>query len=211
MANTKSGFTSTRRLLQFIILIININNKLTLPHPALTDAIATSPISSPSKESQLTLFHCTTDISLVLSSRPTDPLQPPTLTTRKCLALRVKSSGTWLCSLLILSGDLETNPGPPRTFKYPCGACAKPCMKNQAAVMCDTCEKWTHLKCTQISAQNFKALSNPNASWHCCNCGIPEFNSSLFDDFRIGYLHLPSPPHPHQLLYLRHHRPPQPH
>ena len=194
MANTKSGFTSTRRLLQFIILIININNKLTLPQPALTDAIATSPISSPSKESQLTLFHCTTDISLVLSSRPTDPLQPPTLTTRKCLALRVKSSGTWLCSLLILSGGLETNPGPPRTFKYPCGACAKPCMKNQAAVMCDTCEKWTHLKCTQISAQNFKALSNPNASWHCCNCGIPEFNSSLFDDFRIGHLHLPSPP-----------------
>ena len=196
MAGTKAGFRSTRRLIQLIILVSSINNKFTPPNPKTTDAPITAPLSTLSKEYQMTLFYCASDISQVLSSKSLDPLQPPTLSTRKSLALRVNSSGTWLCSLLILSGDLETNPGPQRQriYKYPCAVCAKPCMKNQDAVMCDTCEQWNHRKCTQISLTTFKALQNPNTSWHCCNCGMPDFNSSLFDDYRIENLHLPSPP-----------------
>lgn len=41
--------------------------------------------------------------------------------------------------LLVLSGDVESNPGP---VKYPCGICSKPVRINQKGVACDTCSLW---------------------------------------------------------------------
>ena len=39
--------------------------------------------------------------------------------------------------------------------KYPCTTCKAPCRSNQSAIECTTCEKWTHLKCTQLSQTEF--------------------------------------------------------
>ena len=43
--------------------------------------------------------------------------------------------GSYCSWLLLLSGDIEINPGPVR---YPCTVCAKPVRVNQRGVMCDT-------------------------------------------------------------------------
>ena len=48
--------------------------------------------------------------------------------------------------LLMLCGDVSSNPGP-RQWKYPCGSCAKPVMRNQEGIQCDLCESWYHLNC----------------------------------------------------------------
>jgi hypothetical protein len=31
----------------------------------------------------------------------------------------------------------------------------------------------------------YEPLEQSNASWYCCNCGLPNFNTSLFEDFEI--------------------------
>ncbi len=41
--------------------------------------------------------------------------------------------------LLMLCGDVPSNPGP-RHWRYPCGTCAKPVMRNQEGIQCDLCE-----------------------------------------------------------------------
>ena len=35
---------------------------------------------------------------------------------------------------------------PPNNFKSPCSICNKNCLKNQACVQCDHCDKWCHIK-----------------------------------------------------------------
>jgi len=43
---------------------------------------------------------------------------------------------------ILLSGDVELNPGPP---KYPCGECGKACTSYKgakASILCDTCNTW---------------------------------------------------------------------
>ena len=85
----------------------------------------------------------------------------------------------FLTQLLLLSGDVELNPGPPT--KYPCGECSRPCKKNQPAILCDNCESWYHQKCLQMNTAIFEALGDCSFTWICCNCGIPNFSSNIFD------------------------------
>ena len=88
--------------------------------------------------------------------------------------------GCWLIALLLLSGDIELNPGP-RTWKYPCGVCSKPCKSNQPAIQCDTCNSWIHKKCVSINPTIWTSLANSSVSWECINCGLPNFSSSFFN------------------------------
>ena len=82
--------------------------------------------------------------------------------------------------LLLLSGNIESNPGPCRKIKFPCGICNKACTKFQPSVACDHCNVWFHKKCIQMNTLNFNSLKN--ISWYCCNCGLPSFSSELFSD-----------------------------
>ena len=54
------------------------------------------------------------------------------------------------------------------------------CTKFQASVACDSCNKWFHKDCILMNSQNFSALKN--ISWHCFNCGLPNFSSALFSE-----------------------------
>jgi len=89
------------------------------------------------------------------------------------------------CLLMLLAGDIEVNPGP-RTPKFPCGECGKAVTwsTKRLAVACDDCNTWFHTDCLQMSPACYNAVAHPDASWHCCSCGIPHFTSSLFDSFQ---------------------------
>ena len=88
---------------------------------------------------------------------------------------------TSLLQLLILlqAGDLEVNPGPYKP-KYPCEVCSKAVKWGQQALKCDDCEGWIHRDCIGMNSETYQALANNSASWICCNCGLPNFSSSLF-------------------------------
>lgn len=87
---------------------------------------------------------------------------------RPTMSVSVKEK-TLVTLLLILSGDCHPNPGP---IKHPCGLCDKPVAKNHRAVLCNTCSKWSHIKCSGISLEEYKKLqiSNATEKWYCSSC-----------------------------------------
>ena len=59
----------------------------------------------------------------------------------------------WL--ILLLAGDVETNPGPTR---YPCTVCSKAVMSRQKVVKCTRCERWTDASYGGISNTEYTNL-----------------------------------------------------
>ena len=87
-----------------------------------------------------------------------------------------------MSSLLVLAGDVELNPGPPKC-KYPCWICSKPVKKSDPAVCCDQCDQWLHNSCRGLSAHLYEAMKSSSVTWICPTCGLPSFTSSLFNSF----------------------------
>ena len=88
--------------------------------------------------------------------------------------------------LIVRASDTELNPGP-RHCKYPCGICSKAVKwdPNQPSIACDSCSVWYHKNCLHMPSAVFEALADNSASWICCNCGLPNFSSSLFNSFMV--------------------------
>ena len=82
-------------------------------------------------------------------------------------------------SCLILSGDIEENPGP---VKHPCLACEKPVAKSHRAIMCEICEKWIHIKCSNITPAEYLQLSGSDEPWFCIYCSVFSFSDSFFSE-----------------------------
>ena len=72
--------------------------------------------------------------------------------------------------LVMQSGDVEMNRGPP---KYPCGICSKNVNWNAKAIQCDGCDVLFHARCANIGPESFKALNKTEVTWICNHCGIP--------------------------------------
>ena len=75
-----------------------------------------------------------------------------------------------LCSLvLILSGDINLNPGP---IIYPCSICGVPVKSNQKAILCDGCDLWTHIRCGGVSEDKYSDYQDgeDTGSWVCPRC-----------------------------------------
>ena len=64
--------------------------------------------------------------------------------------------------LLLMSGNVHPNPGP----IFPCSVCAGNVTWWGKSVQCCTCSKWVHLRCSQLSLSNFRALGSSH-SWSC--------------------------------------------
>ena len=63
---------------------------------------------------------------------------------------------SYLCAFLsitlVLSGDIEANPGP-KPPKFSCGHCNKACCDYKGAmssILCELCNTWYHAVCVQI-------------------------------------------------------------
>ena len=74
--------------------------------------------------------------------------------------------------LLVLSGDVEANPGP---IRHPCTICSKCVRNNQRAILCSKCGMWTHAKCCGVSIPEYQKLSDrEDDSWLCPGCLMAE-------------------------------------
>lgn len=86
------------------------------------------------------------------------------------------------------SGDIQPNPGPESTPKYPRKECKKNVRSNQNAILCAVCMTWSHVKCLVMSKVSFRYyLENPNLDWIC----------SLF--FKVYVPYTLKPPTPSRL------------
>lgn len=80
-------------------------------------------------------------------------------------------------TLILLSGDIEINPGPEKTKKSECcPSCRKTVRCNQKKLECQQCSRVYHLKCE---------ASNPRHitfnTWCCALCALPPLSDSFFD------------------------------
>ena len=71
-------------------------------------------------------------------------------------------------TLLLASGDIESNPGP---VQYPCTVCEKPVKRNQRGIMCDSCSQWTHARCGDVGEAEYLLLTTQESTeWFCPLC-----------------------------------------
>ena len=57
---------------------------------------------------------------------------------------------------LLMCGDIHPCPGP--VPSCPCVICSKGVRSNSKAVSCDTCERWTRIKCAGITVNRYRNL-----------------------------------------------------
>ena len=71
--------------------------------------------------------------------------------------------------LILLSGDIEVNPGP---LTYDVGPlCLQVVAENHNAILCDNCTKWYHAKCVNMSVEDYKLLAQiDDFNWLCIYC-----------------------------------------
>lgn len=78
----------------------------------------------------------------------------------------IQHSSFWLLKLLLLSGDVETNPGPSKII---CGSCSKLAESN--SIICDFCTKNFHLACVNLDETNAKVFTDSDRVFICDLCG----------------------------------------
>ena len=67
--------------------------------------------------------------------------------------------------LILLSGQVEVNPGPPMSGSlnlssiFPCGYCEDPVTWEQRGICCDSCDMWFHKDCVDMGSFTFLAYS----------------------------------------------------
>ena len=91
--------------------------------------------------------------------------------------------------ILLLSGDVQLNPGlPTRTPKYPCGVCSKNVNSNHKAMECGDCFTWYRIKYVNMGDNMYQVHMHHNSyTWVCFKCCLPNFtNSSLFTTFTVS-------------------------
>ena len=85
------------------------------------------------------------------------------------------------CMLNIHSGCLHSkNPNRQSTLNNApftcnkcsqCPVCSKKVAKNHKAILCDLCNTWVHIKCNQLSSDDYEQFKiNPNLNFTCLQC-----------------------------------------
>ena len=83
--------------------------------------------------------------------------------------------------MLLLSGNIELNPGPGQASIFPCGYCQSDVSWDCSGVACDNCKVWFHRSCADISKSGYSKLSEVDVSWRCHRCcHTNSLNSHLF-------------------------------
>ena len=78
--------------------------------------------------------------------------------------------------LFLMSGNVHPKPGP----IFPCSVCTGNVTWRGKSVQCCACSKWVHIRCSQLSLSQFRALGSSH-SWSCPPCRItvtPSLDSS---------------------------------
>ena len=102
------------------------------------------------------------------------------------LPLSTKFQKTTLLTLiLILSNDIELNPGPRNASIFPCGYCDQPVNWSDQGVCCRECSIWHHKSCGDISTKEMEYLEGSNVVWLCCKCESVNVDSFTFHSYEL--------------------------
>ena len=79
---------------------------------------------------------------------------------------------------IVRSGDVAINPGPDiastatnESLKVKCPICRRTVASSHRALTCDSCNRWIHIKCGQVTAMQYAQLQQlEEFEWHCPVC-----------------------------------------
>ena len=109
---------------------------------------------------------------------------------RYCLVggLQVHNESKSLLScLLLLCGDIQSNPGPGRNAQvYLCGLCELPVTWKQDGLCYDCCDVWHHRSCIELCSADYDMLAkHSHVQWLCCRCDSINITSFTFHSFEL--------------------------
>ena len=80
-----------------------------------------------------------------------------------------------LLLLLILSGDIQSHPGPNTSM---CSICDNEINPDHTSLRCSACDKWSHINCENATEQ--LPVLGRWVYWECPSCSLPNLCSSKF-------------------------------
>lgn len=87
--------------------------------------------------------------------------------------------------MLIMCGDIESNPGPNVNNIYPCGICDLKVSWLDKGVACDNCGIWFHCSCISMKSSQYSQLNSTSEHWYCFRCNTTNSNNSLYHSYNI--------------------------
>jgi hypothetical protein len=102
---------------------------------------------------------------------------------RPLSTVKVNKGETIWVLILLVSGDVELNPGPRQCSIYPCGYCQIPVTWSTEGVCCDDCSIWHHRSCLELCAGEYSLLHRSHVQWLCCKCNSINVDSFTFNSF----------------------------
>ena len=80
--------------------------------------------------------------------------------------------------LLLLAGDVETNPGPDSTLSssFPCGLCEVDANWSNGGIACENCDRWYHKRCALSHCPFTLGANNNNNNKRCADLSLSSFN-----------------------------------
>ena len=93
----------------------------------------------------------------------------------------IKSRFIHLLIVLLLSGQVELNPGPVTPSQSSTISTNYPCKKkvkdSHYALQCDKCELWFHTDCLEFPVSSYSTLLNfTSFVWVCTDCGYSNYS-----------------------------------
>jgi len=101
------------------------------------------------------------------------------------LPIHAKPKTITLLLIIILSGDIEMNPGPKTANIFPCGLCERPVTWSNEGICCDCCSIWHHRSCIELCTTDYELLQRSNVQWMCCKCDSLNVSSFTYHAYEI--------------------------
>ena len=89
--------------------------------------------------------------------------------------------------VILLSGDIQTNPGPNQAIDaYPCAWCDVACDWSQSAICCDNCSYWFHRSCISMSTEEYIRRGGSDETWVCPRCKTHNVDSFSYRGYNLS-------------------------
>ena len=85
---------------------------------------------------------------------------------------------------LLLSGDIEQNPGPQSI--YLCAICDLEVTWSCKAICCDECKVWIHHSCVDINSIEYSLMGRTTIPWLCPRCDSVNCDTFTFNSFELS-------------------------
>lgn len=95
-------------------------------------------------------------------------------------------TGPILQMALLISGDIQQNPGPTRnTTVNLCGLCDRPVTWSCEEVCCDDCDIWHYRSCIELCTYEYELSQRSNVQWMCYKCESLNVDSFTYRSFEL--------------------------